>query len=124
MGQAGNAPYVDLDKALDAEDLPHAWMGAHESRGGVKLSQALRLTMLIATRRSRSYPSAVRKFMVRFISEEAPTPEQIRKVAHALEELEGMTHIHVRGEGPEWALKDLVRQLEERERDRLHELRA
>jgi len=117
MGEAGNGPYVDLDKALDAEDLPHAWMGANERRGGVKISQALRLTMLMAFKQNGSYEAAVRRFMLRFIRDEKPTPEQIRRVAHSLEELP-RKDVHMPREGPEFALKDLVRQLEEREEER------
>jgi len=123
MGNAGNRyPYVDLDKALDAEDLAHAWQGAHERRGGVKNSQALRLTMLIALKEDKDYEAAVRRFMVRFIRDENPDPEQIRKVAHALEELVKTKEAPIPGT-PEHALLDLVRRLEERERERGQRLR-
>jgi len=117
MGVKQHGLYVDLDKALDAEDLPHAWMGAHERRGGVKLSQALRLTMLMAFKEDGSYDAAVRKFLARFIRDEKPTPEQIRKVANALEELP-RKEVYMPREGPEFALKGLVAQLEEREQER------
>jgi hypothetical protein len=117
MGVKSHGLYVDLDKALDAEDLAHAWMGAHERPGGVKLSQALRLTMLMAFKENGSYDAAVRRFLLRFIRDEKPTPEQIRKIAHALEELPAKD-VHMPHEGPEFALKDLVRQLEEREQER------
>lgn len=117
MGVKSRGLYVDLDKALDEDDLPHAWMGAHERGGGVRLSQALRLTMLIGHRKSSSYDGAVRRFLARFIAEEKPTLEQIRKVAHALEELPKTMEAPIPG-SPEYALLDLVRQIEERERDR------
>lgn len=117
MGVKSHGLYVDLDKALDAEDLPHAWMAAHERRGGVKLSQALRLTMLIAYKEGGSYNGAVRRFLIRFIRDEKPTPEQVRKVAHALEELP-QNEFLMEKEAAEFALKDLVGQLEQGERER------
>ncbi len=115
MGNAGNPPYIDLDKALEREDLANAWLAAHE-RSFVSLAQALRLTMLMARDETPGYEKAVRRFLLRFIREVHPTPEQIRKVAHALEELPDPPLLPGT-EGPEAALADLACQLEERQRE-------
>jgi hypothetical protein len=116
MGEAGTKPLFDLDYALEKGNLSSAWFAATEA-GYVKLEQALKLTMLMGINESPGYDRAARKFLVRFIREVEPTMEQVRKVAHALEELHWVNEIvYTRGEGPEWALKDLARQIEERGR--------
>ena len=118
MGEAGHKPLYDLDHALERGNLRNAWFAARQA-GYVTLEQALKLTVLMGIDESAGYDRAARKFLVRFIREVEPTLEQIRKVTHALEELHSVNEtVYIRGEGPEWARKDLVRQLEERERER------
>lgn len=114
MGNAGNAPFYDLDQCLDEGNLSGAWFAAVESRY-VYLDQALKLTMLMGLDEvpSKNYEPAVRRFLIRFIREIRPTPEQIRKVANALEELP-RKEAFFDSEDARPALESLARQLRER----------
>jgi hypothetical protein len=116
MGEAGHKPLFDLDRALETGNLSAAWFAA-VGAGYVTLEQALRLTILMGIEESPRFEKAARRFLVRFIREVGPTLDQIQKVADALEELHSVNErVYVNEEGPEWALKDLARQLKERQR--------
>jgi hypothetical protein len=117
MGEAGNRQvYVDLDQALDEEDLSYAWQGAHE-RAYIHLHQALRLTILMARLEAPKYEAAARKFLIRYIRETKPSFGLLIEVAKALEELPDLT-VYPTGEGPEYELKELARAMEKAQKDR------
>lgn len=84
MGEAGNAPFYDLDKCLERRNLPGAWFAATQ-QGVTHLDQFLLITILLGEEGSKAkYEAAARKFMVRFIREIKPTIEQMKIVSEAL----------------------------------------
>jgi hypothetical protein len=116
MGVKMRGLYVDLDQALEEEDLPHAWMGAHE-RAYIHLHQALRLTILLAQSEVPKYEAAARKFLIRYMRETKPSLKLLVEVAKALEELPDLM-VHPSGQGPEYELKELAKAIEKAQRER------
>ena len=108
MGEAGNRTvYVDLDQALDEEDLAYAWQGAWEA-GYVRLDQALRLTVLMGVKESPRFKGASNKLLIRFIREVKPSLELTEELVAALRGLDSFT-VHPAGEGAEYELKKLAK---------------
>lgn len=127
MGEAGNRQiYVDLDEALEQENLSFAWQGAWEA-GYIHLHQALRLTVLMGIKESPRYKAACNRLLIRFIREVDPSLELTEELIRALKELDSFT-VQPAGEGAEYELKKLAEAIEQAHRERkvprLSKLRA
>jgi len=117
MGEAGNSQvYVDLDEALEQENLAFAWQGAWE-QGHVRLYQALRLTVLMGVQEDPSFRAACNRLLIRFIREVKPSLELTGELIAALKELDSFA-VHPAGEGPEYELKKLAKAIEQAHRER------
>jgi hypothetical protein len=103
-------PVARFDDAFEHLRLPEAWDAAQEIEL-VSLPRALKLTMLLGKEGHRRFQPAARRFLERFIREDAPRVDQLVQVIQALDAING--HLQM----PAWdGLLDLADQLEQRRR--------
>jgi len=86
MPRKEKSPAIRFDGAIEEERLPEAWDAANELPM-LGLGRALRLTMLVAKDHHRRFEPTARRFLERFIREEKPSIEQVKKVADGLNEI-------------------------------------
>jgi hypothetical protein len=97
-----------FEQAINKQRFDMAWAHATDM-AHVSLAQALRLTVLAGELEDPKFPRLARRFLVRFIREQAPTLDQVKRVADALDCI--ADDLPVPG-GPRPALHALVKQLE------------
>lgn len=76
-----------IDKAIERRDLDLAWCTAGNLSSQLELDRALRLLVLAGEKEAPSFQPAARRWLVRFITEQRPTVDQIKRTADALNEL-------------------------------------
>jgi len=113
MGNAGNGPPFDLDKALERGNLSSAWFAATEA-GATHLDQFLLITILMGEEGSPRYEAAARKFLARFLREVKPTLEQVKTVSEALYVIGDEEAFSPDRGNAAKGMTDLARQLRER----------
>jgi hypothetical protein len=111
VGNAGQTPIFNLDKALERGNLRTAWIAALEA-SYIPIDRALLLTILMGRDRAPGYERAARRFLVRFLQEVEPGLEQVKRAADALAVLgepeESLAQIEARK-----ALGELAKHLKE-----------
>lgn len=76
-----------IDQAIERRDLDLAWRTAGNLSSQLGLDRALRLTILLGEKEAPAFQRSARRWLARFITEQRPTVDQIKRVADALNEL-------------------------------------
>lgn len=76
-----------LDGALKRRDAELAWRTAGNISPQLELDRALLLVILLGEREAPAFQRSARRWLVRFIDEQRPTVDQVKRVADALNEL-------------------------------------